>query len=255
MKNFIKYSDYYNLLYEDKNYIKESEYVHGLIKQYSPMAKSILSIGCGTGRHDIEFAKLDYHVTGIDISEEMIAIANKNNNNKTNLHFLQGDISTIKINKKFDVAVSLFHVMSYLTDNDSLIKAFKNISQHLEKGGTFIFDIWFSPAVYYQKALPRIKKMQNKKLEIIRFANPKICTFSNIVEVRYTVIAKDLINGEIIEFAENHKMRHFSIPEIGLLAEISEFELMRSEEFLTGKTPSEKTWGVCFVLQKQNVNV
>lgn len=45
-------------------------------------------------------------------------------------------------------------------------------------------------------------------------------------------------------------MRHFSYNEILFLAQISGFELIKSEEFLTGNYSSPKTCGVCFVLKK-----
>jgi hypothetical protein len=45
-------------------------------------------------------------------------------------------------------------------------------------------------------------------------------------------------------------MRHFSIPEIGLLAEHTGFKILKTEEFLTASDPSERTWGVCIILKK-----
>ncbi|MEO5344644.1 MAG: hypothetical protein H7842_15245 [Gammaproteobacteria bacterium SHHR-1] len=45
-------------------------------------------------------------------------------------------------------------------------------------------------------------------------------------------------------------MRHFSLPEIDLLAGQAGFARVRAEEFLTGTVPGEGTWGVCVVLQK-----
>ena len=46
-------------------------------------------------------------------------------------------------------------------------------------------------------------------------------------------------------------MRHFSIPEIALLADLTNFTVIKTEEFGTQEKPSENTWGVCFVLQKK----
>ncbi len=44
--------------------------------QLSPGAK-ILDIGCGTGRHSIELARQGYQMTGIDLSSEMLAEAQR----------------------------------------------------------------------------------------------------------------------------------------------------------------------------------
>lgn len=40
-----------------------------------PMGAKILDIGCGTGRHAIEFARRGFEVTGVDISSNMLEIA------------------------------------------------------------------------------------------------------------------------------------------------------------------------------------
>jgi hypothetical protein len=49
---------------------------------------------------------------------------------------------------------------------------------------------------------------------------------------------------------ETHPMRHFSLPEIDLLASMCGFECISAEEFLSGKTAGEDTWGVCVTLKK-----
>jgi hypothetical protein len=132
-----------------------------------------------------------------------------------------------------------------------LIATFKNANKQLNKDGIFLFDIWYSPAVYEQKAVPRIKKIQNKEISVTRVAEPKIEVNKNLVTVCYSILAKDLSTGETSELFESHPMRHFSIPEIDLLAKFTGFEMIKAEEFLTGDEPSGTTWGVCFILRKK----
>ena len=73
--NFKEYAKYYDFFNSEKDYTKESSYINWIIKKYSPKTKSILDIGCGTGLHDFELANLNYDVTGLDISQDMIEIA------------------------------------------------------------------------------------------------------------------------------------------------------------------------------------
>ena len=75
MATFGNYSRYYNLLYKDKDYSGETGFIHDLIQKHSPAAKTILDLGCGTGRHDFLLAEKGYAITGVDMSEEMLLIA------------------------------------------------------------------------------------------------------------------------------------------------------------------------------------
>jgi hypothetical protein len=92
--------------------------------------------------------------------------------------------------------------------------------------------------------------MENDEVEITRIAEPRILDNENLVEVNYTIFSKNKSSGLITNFEECHPMRHFSTPEILLLARAYGFELLKSEAFLTGHVPSKDTWGVCYVLQK-----
>ncbi|MDY0327537.1 MAG: class I SAM-dependent methyltransferase, partial [Arcobacteraceae bacterium] len=62
------YSQYYDLLYSDKDYIGEVEYVDSLIKANSNKVETLLDMGCGTGKHAELFCDKGYKVHGIDLS-------------------------------------------------------------------------------------------------------------------------------------------------------------------------------------------
>ena len=81
-------------------------------------------------------------------------------------------------------------------------------------------------------------------------AEPALHPNENCVDVNYTIFARDLANGAVETMIETHPMRHFSLPELDLLAQMSGFAVVGTEEFLTDKRPSEETWGVCFILKK-----
>lgn len=244
-KNFQLYSKYYNLLYGDKDYKAEVNYVTKEIKKFAPKTKSILEFGSGTGGHGVLLQKKGFDIFGLDKSKYMVSEAKKGG-----LKCKIANISKFKLKEKYDAIISLFHVISYLTSNEDLIATFINANKHLNKGGIFLFDVWYSPAVYKQKAVPRTKKMQNKEISVVRNAVPKIDINNNIVNVEFTILIKDLITGKTSKLFENHPMRHFSTPEIDLLAKSTGFKILKIEEFLTGNKPSNNTWGVCFILEK-----
>src|SRR5471032_3326154 len=75
MSNFQKYSKFYDLLYRDKNYVAEADYVAQTIRALFPAARSILELGSGTGRHGRLLAAMGFDVHGIERSPEMISLA------------------------------------------------------------------------------------------------------------------------------------------------------------------------------------
>jgi SAM-dependent methyltransferase len=240
-------------LYVDKNYADEVSYVLDLIKKHEAIeTKNILELGSGTGKHAKLFTEKGYSVTGIERSAEMAEIANADKNSLCN--FIIADITQFHLNQTFGIAVSLFHVISYLTKNEDLIRCFQNVNQHLAVGGLFIFDVWHSSAVHHQIPQHRVKILRDENVEVKRTASPQIFPELNIVEVNYDIRVEALATGEEINFKENHPMRHFSKPEIEILAYTSGFELIKSEEFLTKNEPSVGTWGVCYILKKKKKN-
>lgn len=246
MNSFKSYSKYYDQLYYDKDYGTETDYLVALIKKYHANAHSLIDLGCGTGKHAKLLAKRGYEVIGVDSSEEMISIAGK----ESDLEFILDDILKFKLDKKLDVALSIFHVFSYLTENETLLTAFLNINKHLKENGIFIVDVWHTPAVHRQIPENRIKVFENGKIKIIRKAEPTIDSTNNTVDVIYTLDVLNKESQETEHIVENHCIRHFSKPEIELLARYTGFKVIHSEELITANKPSEKTWGVCYILQK-----
>ncbi len=241
-------SAYYDLLYNDKDYQAECTYVCQLIKKYRPDAKSIIELGSGTGTYSKLLSESGFAITGIELEHEMNLLAVEKN--IPNFTAITNDITQFELGTKHDVVLALFHVISYLNTNQQLISCFKQVSKHLHQDGVFIFDVWYSPAVYNLKPEKRVKKLENDAIEITRHADPVIFFDKNIVQVNYEMIVKDKTTGEDTLFKEEHSMRHFSTPEISLFAELSGMQVIAAEEFLTANKTSADTWGVCYILQK-----
>lgn len=243
---FKLYSKYYDLLYLNKDYGAETDYVVGLLKRYDVSGKNLLEFGSGTGVHGRLLAERGYQVTGIERSDEMVAQAEST----TGFTSQQGDICTVHLGRSFDVVLSLFHVVSYLTTNASVQSVFARAAEHLDLGGLFVFDVWYSPAVYAQKPEVRVKRMKDDTVEITRIAEPVMHENKNCVDVNYNIFVRDLKRGTVETISETHVMRHFSLPELDMFAKNSGFERVGAEEFLTGNSPGEKTWGMCVAFKK-----
>lgn len=250
---FADYARYYDLLYRDKDYKAEAEYVTNLIRRFRPSARSILELGSGTGMHAGLLAEKGFNVHGIERSPEMLVqsqtLAEKMKPEQGQLIFSPGDIRDIRLNKRFDAVIALFHVISYQTTNEDVLSTFKTAIHHLKPGGIFIFDIWYGPAVLAQHPEVRIKRMSDEKIEVTRLAEPVIHPNENLVDVNYHVFVRDRATGTVKELQETHVMRYFFKPEIELFASPNGLKILNAEEWLTEKSIGPDTWGTCFVIR------
>ncbi len=251
---FADYARYYDLLYRDKDYAAEAEYVAGLIHKFHPSARSILELGSGTGIHAALLAEKGFTVHGIERSPEMLARSNALSANRAagdgRLIFTTGDIREVRLNKRLDTVIALFHVISYQTTNDDVTAAFETTRQHLNPGGVFIFDVWYGPAVLTERPAVRIKRMADDQTEITRLAEPVLHPNENLVDVHYHVFVRNLTSSQAFtELKETHTMRYFFKPEIERIANHAGFQCLHVEEWLSGKAIGCDTWGVCFVLK------
>lgn len=250
MIEFNYYAEYYDLIYEDKDYKKEVSFVHDIIQCHNPNAKSILDLGCGTGRHANLLEKNGYTIIGLDKSDRMISMANStiHNNPNKKLTFIKGDVCTYDLFNEFDVITALFHVVSYCTKTEDLVALFNNVKKHITPGGLFIFDCWYGPAVLTIRPTVRIKRFKNDKIEITRIAEPVMHSSQNCVDVKYQIFIKDIKMNTTREIKETHKMRYLFFPEIESLAENSGMKIIDSGEWLTKRRISSSTWGTYFGL-------
>jgi len=249
---FAGYSRYYDLLYRDKDYAGEADYIARLIRTYAPEAKTVMEIGCGTGAHAAELAAIGYEVSGVDMSEGMLGAAESRRASlepdvASKLEFSHGDARSVRLGKKFDVVISLFHVMSYQTSNADLAAAFLTAREHLKAGGAFLFDCWYGPAVLRQWPSVTEKNLSDDSTEVHRIATPEIHVNENIVDVNYSVLVRDKSTGITETLNETHRMRYLFMPEIELALEAAGMQLVDSRAWMKDEPPNVDTWGAVFV--------
>lgn len=243
---FNAYARYYDLLYRDKDYSAEAGYVAAHIRGHAPQAKRILELGCGTGAHAEHLAHLGYTVHGVDMSEEMLSLAEARKaaspaDVAARLSFGLGDVRSVRTEQTYDAVISLFHVMSYQSTNADLVAAFETAAAHLSPGGLFLYDFWYGPAVLTQKPEVRIKRLENSEIKVTRIAEPVLNVNENWVDVNYAVFIENKSVGGIDQLRERHRMRYFFLPELERYRGYGWKELI-SEVWLSGGSLSEDSW-------------
>jgi SAM-dependent methyltransferase len=132
---YSKFAKYYDLLMDEPK--DKVILIEDWIKRYNPKTNSILEIACGTGAV-IKLMETKYEVTGLDLSKEMLNIA-KSKIKKGD--FYHKDMTNFSLEKQFDIILCIYDSINHLLKFSDWIKVFKNVSNHLNKNGLFIFDI------------------------------------------------------------------------------------------------------------------
>ena len=252
MAIFSDYSSCYNLLYADKDYGAEADYVARLIRKSNPEASSILELGCGTGRHAQHFASHGFSVHGVDLSSEMIEVAQSNHKpSDREIVFEVGDVRSVRLGRRFDCVLSLFHVMSYQTSNDDIRNAFLTASEHTAPGGVFVFDCWYGPGVLTDPPAVRVKRVSSDELSVMRIAEPTVDSMANVVQVDYSLHVQKMTPPSEKWISESHRMRYFFVPEIELMLGEAGFMLRGVYRWMSDEPPTIDTWNAMIVAAKR----
>lgn len=252
MNNFGLYSQYYDLLYQDKDYATEVDYLCGLLQKYSTdLPRRILELGSGTGIHAELMARRGFALHGVELSASMLELARQREKaGKNEVQFFQGDARNYRAGRQFDAVVSLFHVLSYQVLDNDLKSMLETAAVHLSRDGLFVFDFWYGPAVLWQRPSVRVKCLENDIVSVVRIAEPLLHDEDNVVDVNYTIFAQDQRSGHIEKVQETHSVRYLFLNELDGFLELAGFARVVAEEWLSGLSPSKETWGVTVVAKK-----
>jgi SAM-dependent methyltransferase len=243
------YSSTYDQLYHEKDYDAECDRIEQIIQDnYPTPAKSILDLGCGTGNHALRLAQRGYSIVGVDRSPEMLDIARqKSKDLNLDCTFIQSDLRIFKSKQKFDIIIMMFAVLGYLTENEDIGKALDVVRSHLNPGGLFICDVWYGPAVLYQKPGERVRVTENGDTTIIRVSSGDLDTYHHIVNVHFRLWK--IVNNKLVEdITEDHPMRFFFPQELVKFLHHSGMERVSIESFSNpDKAPDESDWNTMII--------
>ncbi|MFX0108605.1 MAG: class I SAM-dependent DNA methyltransferase [Candidatus Hodarchaeota archaeon] len=141
---------YYDQMYSWKDYEGEAQRLHEIIQKYkSSPENDLLDVGCGTGGH-IDYLKQNYNVSGLDLSEEMLAVAKEKHKD---IPFFCADMTNMQLNRQYDVITSLFGSIGHLTTQEALEDAIRSFSRHTKPGGVVIIEPFVTTETVHPKAM------------------------------------------------------------------------------------------------------
>lgn len=254
MPVFETYASYYDLIYRGKDYAGEAEFVLRRLARDREAPQTVLDLGCGTGRHAAQFARHGVAVTGVDMSEMMVALGRDEIAVQDGLSSMPtlvvGDARTVRLEHRFDAVVSLFHVASYQTSEDDLEAYFQTAFVHLDPGGRFLFDFWHGPGVVVTPPEDREKHLEDDHIVVDRSARPVHDLSRHLVDVNYDVRVTHKTSGELASFVETHRMRYWFLPEIAYIARRVGFTVVEAGAWMETRAVTRDDWTAWVMLQR-----
>jgi SAM-dependent methyltransferase len=99
-----------------------------------------LELGIGTGRIALPLAARGVPVSGIDLSEAMVARLRAKEGGRE-IPVTIGDFATARVEGTFTLAYLVFNTIMNLTSQDEQVACFQNVARHLEPGGHFVIEV------------------------------------------------------------------------------------------------------------------
>lgn len=246
------YSSAYDLLYQEKGYDRECDFLEEIFAQTGNPVRTILDLGCGTGGHALVLARRGYSVTGVDRSHRMVSIAReKARRENLSIEFVESDIRDLALDRSFDAVIAMFAVMSYQTRNEDVEAFCAAASGHLREEGVFAFDCWNGLAVLSDRPTCRLRDMSSgEKERVIRFTTPMVNAIDQTVLINFRMW--HLENHSVLsEVEETHPMRFFFPQEITYFLEKAGFGTTSLCPFACLNSPlTEQDWNMGVIARK-----
>jgi SAM-dependent methyltransferase len=115
----------------------------------------ILDLACGIGRHSLELRRRGFEVVGVDISPDLLEIAEREAAAQSlDVTFMQADLRELDLRDEFELVLSLNDgAVGYFETDEENHRTFEVVSQALRPGGGHLMQL---PNVLHAEAhLPR----------------------------------------------------------------------------------------------------
>lgn len=149
MNAYGKFAYVYDELMEDMPYESWISFAKGSWAR-TKEPRTVVDLGCGTGSITIPLAEMGYHMTGIDLSEDMLAVANDKLDNlgknslllrQAKVRLVQQDMTQWEMPEPVDAVISFCDCINYLLTEQDVQATFQATYKSLVPDGSFIFDV------------------------------------------------------------------------------------------------------------------
>ena len=237
MKPYEKLAELYDGAEWGKFSLGYVEILHTLQSRFRLGIDSILDISCGTGSL-VNALSTSFKVVGSDISQSMIRQARKR---YPGLQFRVADMAGLRLSEKFDLILSCFDSINYLTEQNHVNRSFRNIHRLLNTLGYFLFD-FNTDELYADKHHGIFERSSGG----VRFK--QICEYDKTKRLATTIF--DFGAGK----KEIHTQRAYRYEEIESFLRNNGFEIKFSYD-INKKTPlTDTSYKILLLAEKREID-
>ncbi len=243
-----KFAYLYDTLMEDVPYDGWVEWVTSLTKKYEVNGKKMMDLACGTGELSVRFGKAGYDVTGIDLSEDMLAVAQaKADGNGLSIPFYHQDMTELNGLGDFDIIGIFCDSLNYLQEMDDVQQTFARVFEHLKPGGLFLFDVH---SIHKMDVIFHDGPFTYNNEEITYIWDCFAGEAPHSVEHELTFFVLDESTGQYNRVDEYHYQRTYEIAQYIDLLQEAGFEFLETAvDFKTGE-PGPEPERILFAARK-----
>lgn len=236
----------YDELMTDAPYENWLNFIERNIEKYGNGGKRLLDLGCGTGTLSIPLSAKGFDVTGIDLSEEMLAIAQtKSMEAGVHVAYYQQDMRELSGFKPFDVIGVFCDALNYLCSEQDVETTITNIYNQLAPGGLLLFDVH---SIYKIDQIFIDQTYCSSEEDISYIWNCFAGEADHSVEHELTFFVKQ--NDFYKRFDEYHYQRTFPVDSYKQWIEQAGFELLEVTADFTEESPAETSERIFFAARK-----
>ena len=132
----------YDRLTNDVDYKAIVAFYHKILDKEGLHPRSAVDLACGTGSVALLLAQMGYRVIGVDMSEEMLTVAQQRAFEQVGYPmFIRQRLQDLFLPKGVDMAVCALDGLDYILDPADCKEAIRRVYKTLNPGGIFIFDV------------------------------------------------------------------------------------------------------------------
>ena len=132
----------YDRLTNDVDYGATVAFYREILAQEGLRPRTAVDLACGTGTASILLAQQGLRVIGVDMSEEMLTVAQQKAGDMDNPpRFVCQHLQKLVLPRGVDLAVCALDSLDYITDPNDCAEAIRRVYRALNPSGILIFDV------------------------------------------------------------------------------------------------------------------